>query len=125
VLAWVYGHCDECVLDSLGAEFLRNLLETGYELSLPLSALETAGQWRLIELLGWEHVLGALQDERDLGYLMRALPAELSRRVLEHLPGDRLRQIVRDERDVRAIAPYLEAAELDCLRARLEAADAQ
>jgi hypothetical protein len=125
VLQWIYGQCDLEALDLLGPEFLRHVLEDGYELSLALNAQNGDGQLHLLELLGWEHVLGLMHDERDLGYLMRALPAELSRRLLDHLSGERLRELVRDARDLRAVTPYLEADELECLRGRLEAADAQ
>ncbi|MBD3293193.1 MAG: hypothetical protein GF393_09730, partial [Armatimonadia bacterium] len=36
ILEWVYGQCDEMMLDMLGAEYLRRLLRTGAELALVL-----------------------------------------------------------------------------------------
>ena len=87
VLEWVYGQCDRLVLDLLGADHLRHLCLGGYELSLVLHGLDHARQRELLDTLGWEHVLGVVQDRRDLAYLVRALPAELSRRAAE--PPDR------------------------------------
>ncbi|MCE5237488.1 hypothetical protein LLH23_03245 [bacterium] len=125
VLQWTYGHGDVTVLDLLGPAFLCDLLEDGYALSLALNALETDGQHRLIAMLGWDHVVGLVGSARDLAHLMRALPVELSHRLVAQLPAERVRALVGNARHWRSIEPFLEAAERACLRARLEALDAE
>ena len=43
----------------------------------------------------------------------------MSQRLLDHLTGERLRSVIRDERDWRYLAPYLEAGEAAYLERRL------
>jgi hypothetical protein len=119
VLEWVYGDCDQLALRLLGPDTLRRLCLGGYELSLVLHALDETRQMELLDTLGWRWVLTLIHDRRDLAYLLRALPADLSQRLLDHLTDDRLAAVLRDDADWRYLLPFLEEVEAAYLTQRL------
>ena len=125
VLEWVYGDCDQLALQLLGPAFLKRLLTSGYELSLVLHALNHARQQELIDTLGWEHVLSGVRNRRDLAYLLRALPGEISARLLAHLTKDQLWELVRDDRGWHDLRNRLEVDEVAYLAKLLEVNDAE
>ncbi|MFL7792321.1 MAG: hypothetical protein AB8I69_09295 [Anaerolineae bacterium] len=125
VLEWVYGTSDWLALQLLGVDFLGRLFQSGYELSLVLYSLDRVRQQELIELLGWENVMVLVHDRRDLAHLLRALPAELSNRLLTHFTKDQLWAIVQDECGWHYLYNYLEAEEAAYLSGLLEVNDAQ
>jgi hypothetical protein len=121
VLEWVYGDCDRLVLDLLGARFLKGLFKSGYDLSLVLHSLDKTRQQELLdEVLGWDGVPSLVRDRRDLGHLLRALPGDLSQRLLSHVPAERLGRIVGGDEGWHYLHRYLEADEAAYLRQRLE-----
>jgi hypothetical protein len=125
VLEWVYGDCDQLVLELMGAPFLKRLFPSGYELSLVLHALDHDRQRALIEMLGWEQVEALVHDRRDLAHLLRALPSELSNRLLTGLDRAQLWDLVRDERGRQYLYQYLEAEEAAYLDKAMGERDAE
>jgi hypothetical protein len=125
VLEWVYGASDWLVLQLLGAEFVKHLFQNGYEFSLVLHSLDHARQQDLIDWLGWDRVVFLVHDRRDLAHLLRALPADLSNRLLTHFTKAQLWAIIQDERGWRYLYNYLEIAEADYLGKVLEVNDAE
>lgn len=120
VLEWVYGDCDQLVLNLLGATFLKHLLQNGYDLSLILHALDHTSQQQLLDMLGWNSVLSLVHDRRDLAYLLRALPSETSKHLLKHFTKDQLWNLIRNMRGWRYLYNYLEAEEAAYLAKVLE-----
>jgi hypothetical protein len=125
VLEWVYGASDWLVLQLLGADSVNRLFQNGYELSLVLHSLDHARQQDLIDWLGWDHVVFLVHDRRDLAHLLRALPADLSNRLLTHFTEAQLWSIIQDEHGRRYLYNYLETAEVDYLSKVLEVNDAE
>lgn len=120
VLEWVYGDCDRQVLDLLGPARVRRLLSDGRDLSAVLHSLSPAQQeWLLFEL-GWEAVAALVFTRQDLTHLMRALPGQLSRRLLEHLPAARLAGLIGDERGWHYLCARLETNEIADLARRVK-----
>ena len=120
VLEWVYGDCDELVLELLGAGRLSELARTGEDLATILRSLEPARQKLVIEMLGWESLPGLVQEPRDLAHLLRALPADLSARLLEQITPERVRRLVPDRRAWAELERYLESEEAELLGRMLE-----
>jgi hypothetical protein len=125
VLEWVYGDCDRLVLDLVGAPFLRRLFPSGYGLSLALHALDHDRQQDLVEMLGWEQVEALVHDRRDLAHLLRALPGDLSTRLLKGFTKAQLWDLARDERGRRYLYQYLEAEEATYLDKAMGENDAE
>ena len=125
ILEWVYGECDQLALSLLGPEFLRRLFQSGYEFSLVLHSLDHARQEELAGWLGWDWVLSTVHDRRDLAHLLRALPGEISTRLLNHFGREQLRDVIGDERGWRYLRNYLEADEGAYLESLLEVTDAE
>ena len=125
ILEWVYGECDQLALRLLGPEFLSRIFQSGYEFSLVLHSLDHARQLELVELLGWARVSSMVHDRRDLAHLLRALPGEISTRLLNHFGKEQLWDIIRDERGWRYLYNYLEAEEVAFLENLLEVNDAE
>lgn len=107
ILQWVYGMCDQLVLQLIGEEYLKHLIQTGYELSLVLYTLGIERQKELIELLGWENVVLSIKDRQDLAHLLRAMPDDLSKKLLKQFTKDELWKIIRDEYGWRQVYKYL------------------
>jgi len=125
VLEWVYGSCDQLVLQLLGTQFLKDIVQSGYELSLVLHSLDHARQMELIEMLGWPRVQSLVHNLRDLAHLLRALPGELSTHLLTRFTRDPLWGLIRDDHGLRYLRRYLEADEAACLDTLLEENDAE
>lgn len=123
ILEWVYGASDWLALQLLGVEFLKRFLQSGYEFSLVLHALDHVRQQELIDMLSWEHVLSLVHNRRDLAHLLRALPSQLSNRLLDHFTRDQLWDLIQDDRGWRYLCNYLEAEEAAYLSGLLEVND--
>jgi hypothetical protein len=125
VLEWVYGRSDQLVLRLLGAPFLKGLFQSGYDLSLVLYSLDQGRQRELSDMLGWSRVQSLVHNLRDLAHLLRALPGELSIRLLTRFKGDQLWGLIRNDHGLRFLRQYLEAEEVACLDELLEVSDAE
>ena len=99
---------------------LPRIFQNGYELSIVLRALDPARQQQLIDWLGWDDVVALVHDRRDLAHMLRALPSELSNRLLNHWTRDQLWDIIRDERGWQYLYNNLEAEEAEYLGRLLE-----
>jgi hypothetical protein len=125
LLEWVYGESDGLLLDMLGKAHLNHLFTSGTELAIVLSMLGQAQQRTLIEILGWQTALALIHNRHDLMQMCAVLPASLSAELLNRLPAEKLRALVRDFKGWRELTGALEHAEIDLLRARLEVPYAQ
>jgi hypothetical protein len=113
VLEWVYGQCDQLVLNLFGLDSIRRLCGNAAGLSDLLRSLDHGLQERLIEQLGWEFCLGLVCDSQDLTYLLRALPAASSERLLKHYTPSQLRDIIGNAHNWISLYHRLEPAEAD------------
>jgi len=119
-LEWVYGDCDQLALDLLGADYLRRLFHTGYELSLVFNALDARRQAQLLEMLNWQRVVALVMDGRDLAHLLRALPPDLSNKLLAQYDRTQLVNLIHNEKDWEYLIHRLEDAEATQLYRTLE-----
>ena len=69
--------------------------------------------------------MSLVHDRRDLAHLLRALPAELSNRLLNHFEQDQLWDIVQDKRGWQYLYNDLGAVEAEYLGKLLEVDNAQ
>jgi hypothetical protein len=99
VLEWVYGQTDELALELLGLDYIRNLSGKQLDLSAILHSLDAGLQAWLVDQLGWEFCLGLVRDGRDLAYLLRALPAAVSERLLKHYEPEKLARLIGNSHD--------------------------
>lgn len=113
VLEWVYGETDEMALQLLGLNYIRDLIKNAYDLSAILHGLDEVRQAWLVEQLGWEFCLGLVRDGRDLASLLRALPASISKRLLNHYDRTELIRLIGNARDWIYLYQRLEPAEAD------------
>ena len=112
ILEWVYEECDKLVLDLLGKDFLMKLFQSGYELSLVLYSLDHVRQSEFIKMFGWDDIITLIRNRNDLAHLFRALPTELSKKMLTHFTKEQLWIIIRDEHGWRYLRNYLETDEI-------------
>ncbi len=116
ILEWVYEECDKLVLELLGKDFLMKIFQSGYELSLVLYSLDHIRQNELIEMLGWENIVKLIRNRNDLAHLFRALPSELSKKILTHFTKEKLWKIIIDEQGWHSLRNYLETDEITHLK---------
>jgi hypothetical protein len=112
VLEWVYGRCDDLVIALLDEHFLRRLLQTGYEISLVLRAMNGVSQQILIDKLGWPQVASLAHDARDLGHLLRVLSPELGLRLISTFTRDTLWSTIGGVHRLRELSLLLNETEM-------------
>jgi hypothetical protein len=119
VLEWLYGQCDQILVDLLGADYIRSIIRNADHLGLVLNSLEEAGQEDLIDKLGWERMVQLIADGRDLAFLLRALPPALSTQLLNHYSREQLMNLIGNRHDWMYLFHRLEPAEADYLLEKL------
>ncbi len=111
VLEWVYGQCDNLLLDLLGLAYVRGLCRQAADLAAILRGLSPALQESLVENLGWSFVASLVVDGPGLALLLRALPAESSQRLLGHFQAKELKSLIGNAHDWQYVYQRLETAE--------------
>ncbi len=119
VLEWVYGECDDLLVDLLGWNHLTKIFKNAYELSVVLASMGRNNQARFLDELGWDKVMGSVRDGRDLAYLLRALPADRSMELLERYDAGELRDLIGNRSDWRYLWARLEPGEASYLTEKL------
>ena len=119
ILEWIYGDSEMTVLELLGSESVSSLFTTGEEVSLVLLSLQE-NKAALLDIIGWEHIVRLIRNGRDLACMLRALPEDISKQLLEYYTGDQLRKLIRNKTDWEYLWNRLETEEADCILKLLE-----
>lgn len=89
-------------------------------MSLILNALDPVSQRKLIDELGLAFMLRLIHQTEDFAYLMRALPFETSKHLVDSMNGDKIRDVIRSKEDLSYISRYLDRQEQEYLKLKLE-----
>lgn len=89
-------------------------------MSLVLNALDPVSQRKLIGDLGADFMIRLVHQTEDFVYLMRALPFETSKHLVDSMSSEKIRDIIRSAADLVYINRYLDYQEQEYLKHKLE-----
>lgn len=120
VLEWVYGSQDRTVVNYLSIETIQKLIKGGSDLGLVLRAVEPDFQEYLLKELGHHYLVGVIHQTEDFASLLKVLPFETSKLVIDSLNDAKIKDLIRSADDLAYINRYLDQFKEDYLKHKLE-----
>jgi hypothetical protein len=119
VLEWLYKECDQQAIELVGTAYLKQIIRRASDLCVVLDALDAEGKKNLLDRISWTKVGLLVSDGIDLAQMMRALPHELSHKLLVTMTREQLIAIIGNPHDWEYLWNRLEPKECQLIAEKL------